>query len=207
MVMDHVYYSGFSYSFSLSLFLPWFIISSYSVICFEFLSTSSVGLSQCLDKYIDILRQPRYVEYEVCNMGQAVSWAAILSESLESNPEPRQRIRHPWKRSALWQSRRTPSLKSRNIKMICSAKFFLFYFYLYILRTEFIQLRACLVTSMWLCTNYRTDFLFSLFLLATQTGKTDCPFCITIPLFLLSTQTGKNWLSISYYDIYFTSLL
>lgn len=50
------------------------------------------GLSTILDQYIGFLGQPRYVEHEICSMGQAVSWTTVLSPGMESGPESGQRI-------------------------------------------------------------------------------------------------------------------
>lgn len=52
-------------------------------------SFAFVGLPKLLDKYISVIGQPRNVEFEVCELGEAIPGAAILSASLEPCPEPR----------------------------------------------------------------------------------------------------------------------
>ncbi|KAF2295103.1 hypothetical protein GH714_031509 [Hevea brasiliensis] len=47
-----------------------------------------VGYIQIMDRYTDLLGQPGYVEHEICIVGEAVSWAAALSQGLDSCPQP-----------------------------------------------------------------------------------------------------------------------
>lgn len=46
------------------------------------------GISKLVDCYTDLLRQPGDVEYEVCNLGKELSWAAALSQGLDFSPQP-----------------------------------------------------------------------------------------------------------------------
>lgn len=43
----------------------------------------NVGVSKLVDNNTGVAGQPRNVEYEVSNMGKAISGAAVLSEGVE----------------------------------------------------------------------------------------------------------------------------
>lgn len=64
----------------------------------------NVGVSKCLDWHIGVLGQPRNVESEVCNVGKAVSWAAVISQGLDFWAQPCQWIWYSRQCVALWQS-------------------------------------------------------------------------------------------------------
>jgi len=48
----------------------------------------NVGVSKILDCNIGVFGQPRYVEFEVSNMGKAISWAAVLPKGVECTAKP-----------------------------------------------------------------------------------------------------------------------
>lgn len=42
-----------------------------------------VGIPKVMDNHIGVIGQPRDVEHEICNMGKAISRAAVLSEGVD----------------------------------------------------------------------------------------------------------------------------
>jgi hypothetical protein len=68
------------------------IIKLFQLFTFVFIFLMSfhllAGVPKIMDCYLRLIRQPGYVEHEVSNMGKAVSWATILSQSLDSSPQP-----------------------------------------------------------------------------------------------------------------------